>query len=211
MELCLAGGSKPRRGRNPFRAGIRGACGGGQFKTTAQSIPNTKLGLPIEGRDHIQGNIKAPITLLEYGDYECPYCGEAYPIVKEIQERLGEKLSFTFRNFPLANSHPHAVHAAEAAEAAAAQGHFWEMHDALYENQQALEDEDLAQYAADLGLDAERLIREVQSRQHEVRVKEDFKGGMHAGVNGTPTFFINGERYDGPRDVESFLEALAEK
>lgn len=180
------------------------------MKTTSQSIPNAKLGLPIEGRDHIQGDIHAPITLLEYGDYECPYCGEAYPIVKEIQERLGDKLCFAFRNFPLANSHPHAVHAAEAAEAAAAQGRFWEMHDLLYENQQALEDEDIAQYAADLGLDAKRLIKEVQSGQHQERVKEDFKGGTRANVNGTPTFFINGERYDGPRDVESFLEALTE-
>jgi protein-disulfide isomerase len=172
------------------------------------NIPNTKLTVPIEGRDHLQGNIHAPITLLEYGDYECPYCGEAYPIVKEIQERLGEKLCFAFRNFPLANAHPHALHAAEAAEAAAAQDRFWEMHDLLFENQQALEDEDIAQYAATLGLDAKRLIQEVSSRQHEERVKEDFKSGMRAGVNGTPTFFINGERYDGPRDVETFLEAL---
>jgi protein-disulfide isomerase len=178
------------------------------MKTT--TIPNTKLTVPIEGRDHLQGKISAPITLLEYGDYECPYCGEAYPIVKEIQERLGEKLCFAFRNFPLANAHPHAVHAAEAAEAAAGQDRFWEMHDLLFENQQALEDEDIAQYAATLGLDAKRLIQEVSSRQHEARVKEDFKSGMRAGVNGTPTFFINGERYDGPRDVESFLEALAE-
>jgi protein-disulfide isomerase len=175
------------------------------------SIPNTKLTVPIEGRDHLQGKISAPITLLEYGDYECPYCGEAYPIVKEIQERLGEKLCFAFRNFPLANAHPHAVHAAEAAEAAAAQDRFWEMHDLLFENQQALEDEDIAQYAATLGLDAKRLIQEISSREHEGRVKEDFKSGMRAGVNGTPTFFINGERYDGPRDVESFLEALTEK
>jgi protein-disulfide isomerase len=174
------------------------------------TIPNTKLTVPIEGRDHLQGKISAPITLLEYGDYECPYCGEAYPIVKEIQERLGEKLCFAFRNFPLANAHPHAVHAAEAAEAAAGQDRFWEMHDLLFENQQALGDEDIAQYAATLGLDAKRLIQEVSSRQHEARVKEDFKSGMRAGVNGTPTFFINGERYDGPRDVESFLEALAE-
>jgi protein-disulfide isomerase len=178
------------------------------MKTASQNIPASKYALPIEGRDHIQGKINAPITLLEYGDYECPYCGEAYPIVKEIQERLGEKLCFAFRNFPLANSHPHAVHSAEAAEAAAAQGRFWEMHDLLYENQGALEDEDLAQYAAGLGLDAERLLREVQSRHHQARVQEDFKTGTRAGVNGTPSFFINGERYDGPRDVETFLEAL---
>jgi protein-disulfide isomerase len=181
------------------------------MKTTTQSIPNTKLALPIEGRDHIEGNIHASISLLEYGDYECPYCGEAYPIVKEIQERMGEKLCFAFRNFPLANSHPHAVHAAEAAEAAAAQGQFWEMHDLLFENQQALEDEDIAHYATDLGLDANRLIREVMSGEYQARLKEDFQGGTRAGVNGTPTFFINGLRYDGPRDVESFLEAMTEE
>jgi protein-disulfide isomerase len=172
---------------------------------------NLSVSKPVEGRDHIQGNTKAAITLLEYGDYECPYCGEAYPIVKEIQERLGEKLCFAFRNFPLANSHPHAVHAAEAAEAAAAQGEFWEMHDLLFENQDALEDEHLAEYATALNLDAKRLVREVQSGTHEERVKEDFKSGTRAGVNGTPSFFINGERYDGPRDLESFLEALTEK
>jgi len=96
--------------------------------------------LPMPDRDHIQGSIDAPIKLVEYGDYECPYCGEAYPVVKAIQERLGERLCFTFRNFPLATAHPHAEHAAEAAEAGGAQGRFWEMHDLLYENQNALED-----------------------------------------------------------------------
>jgi protein-disulfide isomerase len=114
--------------------------------------------LPMPDRDHIQGSINAPIKLVEYGDYECPYCGEAYPVVIEIQERLGRRLCFAFRNFPLANAHPHAEHAAEAAEAAHEQGRFWEMHDLLYENQDALADEDLAQYKLALGLDARRLI-----------------------------------------------------
>src|SRR5262245_24887908 len=113
--------------------------------------------LPMPDRDHIQGPADAPIMLLEYGDYECPYCGEAYPVVKAIQQRLGKRLCFAFRNFPLADSHPHAEHAAEAAEAADAQGRFWEMHELLFENQDALEDEDLARYAAELGLDAQRL------------------------------------------------------
>src|SRR5438477_1718566 len=108
----------------------------------------------IGGRDHIQGPIEAPIALLEYGDYECPYCGDAYLIIKAIQERLGDRLCFAFRNFPLVNAHPHAQHAAEAAEAAGAQGKFWEMHDLLFENQDALGDENLAQYATALGLDA---------------------------------------------------------
>jgi protein-disulfide isomerase len=164
--------------------------------------------LPMAERDHIQGPIDAPIKLLEYGDYECPYCGEAYPVVKKIQKRLGKRLCFAFRNFPLVNSHPHAERAAEAAEAAAAQERFWEMHDLLYENQQALEDEDLASYAAALGLDARRLMNEVQAGAHLARIREDFGSGTRHDVNGTPSFFINGVRYDGMTDVEGLLEAL---
>src|SRR5580692_6990447 len=139
-------------------------------RTTATS----KLVLPMANRDHIQGPINAAFALVEYGDYECPYCGQAYPIVKAIQERLGDRLCFAFRNFPLANSHPHAEHAAEAAEAADAQGKFWEMHDLLYENQEALADENLAEYAQALDLDARRLIGEVLSGAHMSRVREDF-------------------------------------
>ena len=167
-----------------------------------------KSALPMPDRDHIQGPIDAPIALVEYGDYECPYCGEAYPIVKAIQERLGDRLCFAFRNFPLVNSHPHAEHAAETAEAAGAQGRFWKMHDLLYENQNALEDEDLAGYALALGLDAERLMREVQAGAHAARIREDFRGGARHGVNGTPSFFINGVRYDGRTDVAGLLTAL---
>ena len=164
--------------------------------------------LPMANRDHIQGPADAPIKLVEYGDYECPYCGEAYPVVKAIQRRLGKRLCFAFRNFPLANSHPHAEHAAEAAESAGGQGRFWEMHDLLYENQGALEDEDLARYASDLGLDARRLIGEVQSGARAPRIKEDFRSGARNGVNGTPSFFINGVRYDGMMEVEELLSAL---
>src|SRR5258706_10796458 len=173
------------------------------------SRPTSKsLTLPNAGRDHIQGPIDAPIALVEYGDYECPYCGEAYPIVKAIQERLGDRVCFAFRNFPLINSHPHAEHAAEAAEAAGTQGRFWEMHDLLYENQDALEDEYLARYAATLGLDADRLIKEVLAGTHTARVREDFRGGAHHGVNGRPSFFINGVRYEGRTGVASLLVAL---
>src|SRR5712671_68908 len=168
----------------------------------------SKLLLPRAKHDHIQGSIDAPIALVEYGDYECPYCGQAYPIVKAIQERLGNRLCFAFRNFPLANSHPHAEHAAEAAEAAGAQGKFWEMHDMLFENQEALEDEDLAQYAALLGLNAPRLMAEVIEGAYAERVRQDFTTGVRAGVNGTPSFFINGERYDGARGLEALLAAL---
>ena len=164
--------------------------------------------LPMPARDHIQGSVDAPIMLLEYGDYECPYCGEAYGVVKEIQERMGSRLCFSYRNFPLSNVHPHAEHAAEAAESAGEQGRFWEMHDLLYENQNALEDDDLAQYASALGLDARRLIREVQAEAHASRIREDFRSGARNGVNGTPSFFINGLRYDGTAGVEELYAAL---
>jgi protein-disulfide isomerase len=174
----------------------------------SNTIPNSKVLLPQARRDHIQGPIDAPIALVEYGDYECPYCGDAYPIVKEIQERLGDRLCLAFRNFPLVNAHPHAQHAAETAEAAGAQGKFWEMHDMLYENQNALEDEDLAQYAAALGFDARRLISEVLTGAHTARVREDFRSGARGGVNGTPTFFINGARYDDALDFDALLAAL---
>ena len=168
----------------------------------------SQLTLPNAKRDHIQGPIDAPIALVEYGDYECPYCGQAYPIIKAIQERLGERMCFVFRNFPLVNSHPHAQHAAEAAEAAGAQGRFWEMHDLLFENQDALEDENIVQYAQALGLDAQRLIREVLAGVHTARVREDFRSGARGGVNGTPTLFINGARYEGALDASELLESL---
>src|SRR5947207_14342457 len=168
----------------------------------------SKLVLPVAKRDHIQGPVDAPFALLEYGDYECPYCGDAYPVVQAIQRQLGDRLCFAFRNFPLVNSHPHAEHAAEAAESADAQGKFWEMHDMLFENQEALDDEDLAQYAASLGLDARRLISEVQTGAHTARVREDFQSGARSGVNGTPTFFINGVRHDGAPGFDALLAAL---
>ena len=175
---------------------------------TSGAIPDSNLTLPVAGRDHIQGPIDAAIALVEYGDYECPYCGEAHPIVKAIQKRLGNRLRFAFRNFPLVNSHLHAEHAAEAAEAAGAQGKFWEMHDILFEHQEALEDENLAEYAAALDLDAERLMREVLAGVHASRVREDFRSGARSDVNGTPSFFVNGIRYDGPADVNGLLAAL---
>ena len=149
--------------------------------------------------------------LLEYGDYECPYCGAAHPVVKAVQKRLGNRLCFAFRNFPLTNAHPHAEHAAEAAEAAGAQGRFWQMHDLLFDNQDALDDEALAEYAATLNLDVKRLINEVQSGAHLARIREDFRGGARNGVNGTPTFFVNGERYDGEFSAEALIKALTDR
>jgi len=171
---------------------------------TAASQPPT----PVADRDHIQGPPGAPFALVEYGDYQCPYCGEAHPIVRAIVKRMGKQLCFAFRNFPLVDMHAHAEHAAEAAEAADAQGHFWEMHDILFENQNALEDEDIAGYAKELGLDAKRLMDDVRNEAHLERVKEDFCGGAGNGVNGTPTFFVNGARYDGELDAAALFIAI---
>jgi protein-disulfide isomerase len=161
-----------------------------------------------EDRDHIQGRAEAAVTLVEYGDYECPYCGAAYPIIKEVQERMGERLRFVFRNFPITTSHPHAELAAEAAEAAAAQDRFWEMHDLLYENQQRLGEEDLRAYADQLGLEVEPFDQELAEHVHAERVHEDFMSGVRSGVNGTPTFYINGLRYDDSYELETLLAAL---
>ena len=167
------------------------------------------LTLPVTAdRDHIQGASTAPVTLLEYGDYECPYCGAAYPIVKQVQEAMGDGLRFVFRNFPISTSHPHAEQAAEAAEAAAAQDQFWPMHDLLYENQQRLEASDLVGYADSLGLDVERFKRELEGHVHAPRVREDFMSGVRSGVNGTPSFYINGVRHEDWYDFDTLLGAL---
>jgi protein-disulfide isomerase len=169
----------------------------------------TALTVPVdEGRDHVQGPADAAVTLVEYGDYECPYCGAAYPIVKELQARKGDRLRFVFRNFPITTSHPHAEQAAESAEAAAAQERFWEMHDVLYENQRHLEDEDLRAYAEQVGLDVERFGKELAEHVHAARVREDFMSGVRSGVNGTPTFYINGLRHDDSYELETLLAAL---
>jgi protein-disulfide isomerase len=167
------------------------------------------LVLPVsEERDHIQGPADAAVTLVEYGDYECPYCGAAYPIVKEVQAQMGERLRFVFRNFPIATSHPHAEQAAEAAEAADAQGEFWRMHDVLYERQSRLRDPDLHSYAEELGLDVERFDAELAGHVHAPRVREDFMSGVRSGVNGTPTFYIDGVRHDDSYDVDTLLAVL---
>ena len=166
------------------------------------------LTLPVTGRDHVQGPATAPVTLVEYGDYQCPDCGRAHPIVKQIQQRLGRQLRFVFRNFPLTHSHEHALQAAEAAEAAGAQGRFWAMHDLIYEHQRALETQHLLSYAERLGLDVGRFEQDLVGHVHLARVKADFEGGDRSGVNGTPTFFINGLRHDDSYDEETLLAAL---
>ncbi|OLE19656.1 MAG: disulfide bond formation protein DsbA [Actinobacteria bacterium 13_1_20CM_4_68_12] len=161
-----------------------------------------------DDRDHIQGPADAAVTLVEYGDYECPYCGAAYPIVKELQARMGDRLRFVFRNFPITTSHPHAEQAAEAAEAAAAQSRFWEMHDLLYENQRRLRDQDLHAYAEQLGLEVDRFDKDLAEHVHAPRVREDFMSGVRSGVNGTPSFYVNGARHDDSYDLDTLLAAL---
>jgi protein-disulfide isomerase len=167
------------------------------------------LTLPVSAdRDHIQGPADAPVTLVEYGDYECPYCGAAYPIIKQVQARMGERLRFVFRNFPITTSHPHAQPAAEAAEAADALGRFWPMHDLLYENQRRLREPDLRAYAERLELDVERFENELAEHVHAARVHVDFMSGIRSGVNGTPSFYINGVRHDDSYELVTLLAAL---
>jgi protein-disulfide isomerase len=167
------------------------------------------LTLPVsEDRDHIRGPADAPVTLVQYGDFECPYCGAAYPIVKDVQKQMGERLRFVFRNFPITTSHPHAEQAAEAAEAAGAQGRFWEMHDHLYENQKHLREDDLHSYAEALGIDVDVFDKELAEHVHAERIHEDFMSGVRSGVNGTPTFFINSVRHDDSYELETLLAAL---
>lgn len=167
-----------------------------------------KLTLPVSARDHIRGSVKAPVTLVEYGDYQCPYCGEANPIVDQIRRQLGNGLCFVFRNFPLTEVHPHAEHAAEAAEAAGAHGKFWEMHDTLYAHQDALDDRHLATYGTSLGLAPTELHKALAEHAYEGRIREDFLSGVRSGVNGTPTFFINGVRHEGSFDLDTLLAAI---
>jgi protein-disulfide isomerase len=174
------------------------------------NVANSMLTLPVSSRDHMQGSSLAPVILVEYGDYECPFCGQAYRMIKELQRLLGKRLCFVFRSFPLSAAHPHAEHAAEAVEAAGAQKAFWKMHDVLYENQDALEDENLSEYAADLGLDTMRFNLEMATNRYAARVREDFLSGVRSGVNGTPTFFINGLRHDGAWSAGSLINAIRE-
>ncbi len=169
---------------------------------------DNRLSEEVGPDDHAQGPAMAPVTLVEYGDYQCSYCGDLYPVLKAVQARMGNGLRFVFRNFPITSIHPQAFIAAEAAEAAGAQGRFWPMHDSLYEHQDDLTPEGLAVYAEQLGLDMERFVREVNDQTYARRIKHDFQAGVMSGVNGTPSLFINGERHDGERDVQALIAAL---
>lgn len=158
--------------------------------------------------DHREGPDDAPVTLVEYGDYQCSFCGAADSVVKAVQGELGDDLRFVFRNFPLTQVHEHAQQAAEAAEAAAAQNAFWPYHDLLYEHQSALDRADLVGYAASLDLDQARFAHDLDSNAYAGKIRADFMSGIESGVNGTPTFFINGARYDGPAEIRPMLDAL---
>ncbi len=167
------------------------------------------LAKPVsDHRDHIAGNPTAAVTLVEYGDFECPHCGAAHPIVEQLLDQLGDEIRFVFRHFPLTQIHPHAQDAAEAAEAAGSQEKFWEMHDTLYENQEALDPQSLVLYALQLNLNAPQFELELAEHRHIPRIREDFSSGVRSGVNGTPTFFINGRRHDGPWDLPSLAAAI---
>ena len=158
--------------------------------------------------DHVLGPEDAPVTLVEYGDFECPYCAAAYPALRELRRRMGDGLRFAFRHLPLVERHPHAMEAAEAAEAAGEQGRFWEMHDLLFESGRALAADDLRRYARDLGLDLERFESALADHRHRPRVERDAAGAARSGVSGTPALFLDGERYEGFYDAESLEDAV---
>jgi protein-disulfide isomerase len=174
----------------------------------AQHLFENYLTPPISERDHAQGPEEAPLTLVQYGDYECPYTRQSLPIVHALQQQLGASLRFVYRHFPLTAIHPHALHAAEAAEAAGAQGHFWPMHDYLFAHQHELEDAQLIDHARAVSLDTAQFAREMAAHVHLDRVRTDVESGIASGVQGTPTFFVNGARHEGPYDRETLLAAL---
>ncbi len=170
------------------------------------------LRVPVSPEDYVLGPAEAPVTLVEYGDYECPHCGRAHLVLQTILPQLGREVRLVFRNFPLAEIHPHAQAAAEAAESVAAHGGndaFWEMHDLLFENQDALAPDDLHKYAEAAGVDPAVVAKDLSTGAMTARVRADFKGGVRSGVNGTPTFFVNGHRFDGNwGDPVAFAAAL---
>jgi protein-disulfide isomerase len=166
------------------------------------------LSVAVGKGDHALGPEDAPVTLVEYGDYQCPFCADMQPMLKAIAKSMGSQLRWVFRHMPLLEMHPYAQHAAEAAEAAAAQGKFWEMHDAIYRRQSDLGSDLLHQLAVQLKLDIAQFDAELESRRYRPRVKRDFMGGMRSGVAATPAFFINGKRYEGALDQASLLSAV---
>ena len=170
---------------------------------------STTLRPPITESDHTVGPADAPVTLVEFGDYECPFCGQAEIGIRALRRHLGDRIRFVFRNFPIVPAHPHAVLAAEAAEAAGAQGQFWAMHDLLFDNQDALETPNLVEYANQIGLDVEAFVDDLRDHRYVDKIRDDMQSGVDSGVAGTPTFFINGRRHEGGYDFESLLAAIS--
>lgn len=167
----------------------------------------SKLAVPVTAKDHAQGLANAPVTLVEYGDYQCPSCGDVFPIVKKLQKHFGDTMRFVFRNFPLP-MHPHAEHAAEAAEFAASLGKFWEMHDLLFHHQRNLTDLSLGKLATQLELSSDELSKAFEAGTYVEHVKTDLNGGVRSGVTGTPMFYINGRLYEQSYDYEALVSAL---
>jgi protein-disulfide isomerase len=169
------------------------------------ALDSPRLAVPVGERDHTYGLATAPVALVEYGDYQCPYCGAAAPVLAELLDVAGELVLFAYRHFPLSQIHEFAFGAALAAEAAGAQGAFWPMHELLFANQRRLALRDLIAYAEALRLDTARFTHDVENRRGEPKIREDFIGGVRSGVNGTPTFFVNGVRHNGANDLRSLL------
>lgn len=172
---------------------------------------STRLKPPVNSNDHIWGNINAALELVEYGDFECSDCGHAYPKIKAIQQALGDDLKFVFRHFPLTGIHPQAINAALAAEAAALQNKFWEMHDIILQNQKQLKSEDLLFYAKTIKLNAAQFISDFQDSALLAKVEADFESGVRSGVNRTPSFFVNGVKYEGGKEANDLIYYLKSK
>jgi protein-disulfide isomerase len=176
--------------------------------TTPMQGAEGRLAVEVNERDHVLGSADAPVTLVEYGDYQCPYCGMAHPVIQELLRRRRDSLLFAFRHFPLSNVHPYAELAADAAEAAGARGRFWAMHDWLYDNQSEIDPVSLITALAALGLDSEVVTEEIRSHRYAGKIRDDFIGGIRSGVNGTPTFFINGVRHEGGYSLDELELAI---
>ena len=161
----------------------------------------------VSSADHAQGNMDADLVVVEYGDYQCPYCGAAYPILKTLMSQFGDQIKFVFRNFPLSEMHQYARAAALAAEAAGLQGKFWEMHDAIYENQRALNEMLLMKLAEKLELNLPQFEEDIKSSKLAEKVDADFESGVMSGVNGTPSFYVNGKKFDG--GAEDLLQLIS--
>lgn len=167
-----------------------------------------RLRVPVTERDHQRGPARASVTLVEYGDYQCPFCGRAYWVLRDVEDRFRNDLRFVYRHFPLTEIHPLALVAAEAAETAGDQGRFWDMHDTLFQNQPAFQLAQLAGYAGELGLDVDAFSEDVVRLHHRDAIRDDFMGGVRSGVNGTPSLFINGELFDGPAEMIPLARAI---